>query len=199
MQAGNSNNSDGDRRHAKQQEMITKVVTWLKEEGREPEERTDLHGDARYFALVRIKKAKKKDQSEETREEEAFHMLFPKNRLDCLTITVIIAMDEQGRKSYESFGRSQEGILEKNRFYYNLKLALLQMNVIFALKKNIRQIQSVEVDYDVYFDGLTKDAFFSAIYTVLNAIEIAKTKLYQFRDLVMPSKAGRTDDSEDLK
>lgn len=33
MQAGNSNNSDGDRRHAKQQEMITKVVTWLKEGG----------------------------------------------------------------------------------------------------------------------------------------------------------------------
>jgi hypothetical protein len=74
------------------------------------------------------------------------------------------------------------------------------MNVIFTLKKNIRQLQSVKVDKDVYFDGLTKDAFFNAIYTVLNAIEIAKTKLlYQFRDLVLPSKAGRTDDSEDLK
>jgi len=93
---------------------------------------------------------------------------------------VIIAMDEQSRKSYESLGRSQEGILEKNRFYYNLKLALLQMNVIFALKKNIRQIQSVEVDKDAYFDGLTKDAFFSAIYTVLNAIEMLKRNFISF-------------------
>ncbi len=179
--------------------MITKVVTWLKEEGMEPEERTDLHGDARYFAVVRIKKAKKKDQAEETREEEAFQMLFPKNRLDCLTITVIIVMDEQGRKSYESLGRSQEGILEKNRFYYNLKLALLQMNVIFALKKIFDRYNLSRLIRMYHFDGLTKDAFFSAIYTVLNAIEIAKTKLHQFRDLVLPSKAGRTDDSEDLK
>jgi hypothetical protein len=56
------------------------------------------------------RRKQKKDQTEETREEEAFHILFPKNRLDCLTITVIIAMVEQGRKSYESLGRSQEGI-----------------------------------------------------------------------------------------
>ena len=84
--------------------------------------KTDLHGDARYFAVVRIKKAKKKDQAKETREEEAFQMLFPKNRLDCLTITVIIAMDEQGRKSYESLGRSQERILEKIGFTITLNL-----------------------------------------------------------------------------
>jgi hypothetical protein len=78
MQAGNINNSDGDRRNAKQQEMITKVVTWLKEERMELEERTDLHGDARYFAVVRIKQASKKDQAEQTREEEAFHIFFQK-------------------------------------------------------------------------------------------------------------------------
>jgi hypothetical protein len=44
----------------------------------EPKERTDLQGDARYFAVVRIKQASKKDQAEQTREEEAFHIFFQK-------------------------------------------------------------------------------------------------------------------------
>ncbi len=72
------------------------------------------------------------------------------------------------------------------------------MNVIFALRKNIRQLQTIEVNKDIYFDGLTKDSFFNAVYCV-NSIEIARTKTYQFRDLVLPSKAGKTEDSEDLK
>jgi hypothetical protein len=70
---GNSNNRDRDRRLVKQQEMITMVVTWLKEEGMEPEERTDLHGDARYFAAVRTKKAKKRPNRRDKRGRSLSH------------------------------------------------------------------------------------------------------------------------------
>jgi hypothetical protein len=192
MQPSDQNRNDRETRLARQQEMITRVLTWLREEGSEAEDRTNLHGAARYFAAVKFK-------TKTTKQEEAFHILFPTNRLDCLTITMIIAMDEQGQKSYESLGKTQEGILIQNKFFYDLKLALLQMNVLFSLKKNIRQLQTVQVDKDIYFDGLTKDSLFNAIYTVFNAIEIARTKNYQFRDVILPSKAGETDDNEDLK
>jgi hypothetical protein len=186
VQAGNSNSSDRDRRLAKQQEMITRLVTWLREEGIEPEERTHLHGGARYFAAIRYKKG-------------AIHILFPKDNLDSITLTEIIGLDDETKKSYESLAATHDGILKQNSFYFDLKLSLLQLNVFFTLRKNMRQLESLDVEKDVYFDGLTKDTLFNSMLSVHNAIEIAKTKLDQFRDVVLPSKAGRTDDSKDMR
>jgi len=87
------------------------------------------------------------------------------------------------------------GILEQNRFYFDLELALLQMNVYFIIKKNIRELQSLEISKVVFFDGLTKDTLFNTINTVNNSIEIARIKTCQIRDSVLSSKASRADDN----
>jgi hypothetical protein len=60
------------------------------------------------------------------------------------------------------------GILEQNRFYFDLKLALLQMNVYFLIKKNMRELQSLEISKVIFFDGLTKDTLFNTINAVHN-------------------------------
>lgn len=91
------------------------------------------------------------------------------------------------------------GILEQKRFYFDLELALLQMNVHFIIKKNMQELQSLEISKVVFFDGLTKDTFFNTINTVRNSIEIARIKIGQLRDSVLSSNVSRTCDNNDLK
>jgi hypothetical protein len=132
--------------------------------------------------------------------EEGFYVLFPTNKLDSIiTISEVIGLDRKSQKSYASLAVSEDGILKQNRFYFDLQLALLQKNVFFAFKENVRKLQSLEVFKVVFFDGLTKDSFFDGIFTVTSAIAITRIKLGQFRDSILPSNAGRTDDNRDLK
>ena len=144
--------------------------------------------------MVISDQAEKKEQRENQRRE-AFHILFPIDRLDSLRISEIIILDLQSQKSYASLAAKPNGILEQNRFYFDLELALLRMNVYFIIKKNIRELQSLEISKVVFFDGLTKDTLFNTINTVNNSIEIARIKTCQIQDSVLSSKASRADDT----
>lgn len=87
----------------------------------------------------------------------------------------------------------------KTNFLFDLKLSLLQMNLMYLVNNGFRQLQSVLVYKPIYFDGLTKDRFFATIYTVHHAIEIARTKLGLFRNRILPSQAWLGDDDDILK
>lgn len=88
------------------------------------------------------------------------------------------------------------GILEQNRFYFDLELALLQMNIYFIIKKNMRELQSLEISKVLFFDGLTKDRLFNTINSVRNSIEIARIKTGQLRDSVVYANTSLHDDKE---
>jgi hypothetical protein len=60
------------------------------------------------------------------------------------------------------------GIFEQNRFYFDLKLALLQLSGYFLIKKSMRELQSLGISKVVFFDGLTKDTLFK----IINAVQI---------------------------
>ena len=194
MQADKSKNSDKEKQLANQRDIIKKVIDWLREEGLEPQEITHLRKDACYYGVVISNEAEKTEQREKQRRN-AFHILFPTDRLDSLSISEVIILDLQSQKSYASLAAKPNGILEQNRFYFDLELALLQMNVYFIIKKNIRELQSLEISKVVFFDGLTKDTLFNTINTVNNSIEIARIKTCQIRDSVLSSKASRADDN----
>jgi hypothetical protein len=66
-------------------------------------------------------------------------------------------------------------------------VALLQLNVDFLIKKNMRELQSLEIFKVLFFDGLTKDVFFNTINRVHNSIEIARIKTGLLRDAVFSS------------
>jgi hypothetical protein len=202
MQADNSKNSDKEKQLAKQQDTIKKVVNWLREEGLELQEITHLRKDASYYGVVVIssnEEAEKTEQREKQRRD-AFHILFPIDKLDSLSISQIIILDLQSQKSYASLAATKpNGILEQNRFYFDLKLTLLQMNVYFIIKKNMRELQSLEISKVIFFDGLTKDTLFDTINTVRNSIEIARIKTGQLRDSVLSSKGSRADEDNGLK
>jgi hypothetical protein len=91
------------------------------------------------------------------------------------------------------------GIMEQNKFYIGLELALLQMNVYFTIKKKMQELQSLEISKVVFFDGLTKDTLLNNINTVRNSIEIARIKTGQLRDSVLSSKASQTEDNSHLE
>ena len=198
MQADDENNSDKKKQLAYQRDAIKKVVKWLREEGLEPQEITHLRKDACYYGVVISDQAEKTEQTEKKRRE-AFHILFPIDKLDSLRISEIVIFDLKSQKSYTSLATKKNGILEQNRFYFDLELALLQMNVYFVMKKNMRELQSLEISKVVFFDGLTKDTFFNAINTVRNSIEIARIKIDQLRDSVLSSNSSRAGDNNDLK
>src|SRR5215218_3823550 len=198
MQADNGKNSDKEKQLANQRDTIEKVFDWLREEGLEPQEITHLRKDACYYGVVISDEAEKTEQREK-QGREAFHILFPIDRFDSLRISEIIIFDLQSQKSYSSLVAKTNGILEQNRFYFDLELALLQMNVYFIIKKNMRELQSLEISKVVFFDGLTKDTLYNTINTVRNSIKIARIKTGHLRDSVLSSKASRADDNNDLK
>jgi hypothetical protein len=198
MKPDNGKNRDKEKQLANQRDTIKKVVDWLIEEGLEPQEITHLRKDACYYGVVISDEAEKIEQSEKERRK-AFHILFPIDRLDSLSISEIIILDLQSQKSYASLATKTNGILEQNRFYFDLELALLQMNVYFVINKNMRELQSLEISKVVFFDALTKDTLFNTINTVHNSIEISRIKTSQLRDSVLFSKASRADDNNDLK
>ena len=198
MQPDNGKNSGKEKQLANQRDTIKKVVDWLIEEGLKPHEITHLRKDACYYGVVISDEAEKTEQREKQRRK-AFHIFFPIDRLDSLSISEVIILDLQSQKSYASLAAKMNGILEQNRFYFDLELALLQMNVYFVINKNMRELQSLEISKVVFFDGLTKDILFNTINTVHNSIEISRIKIGQLRDSVLSSKASRADNNNDVK
>jgi hypothetical protein len=186
VNVNNHEDNDKQRRLANQEDAIKKVIDWLREEGLESQEITHLRRDARYYGVIISNEAEKTEQIEEQRRT-AFHVFFPVERLDSLSISEIIIFDLQTQKAYSSLAAKTNGILEQNRFYSELKLALLQLNVCFIFKKNVRELLSLEVSKVLFFDGLTKDTLFNTIHKVHNSIEIARTKTSFLRDSVLSS------------
>jgi hypothetical protein len=199
VQVDNGKNSDIEKQLANQRDTIKKVIDWLRDEGLEPQEITHLRKDACYYGVVISNETENKTEQREKQRREAFHILFPIDRLDSLSISQIIILDLQSQKSYASLAAKTNGILEQNRFYFDLELALLQMNVYFIIKKNMRELQSIEISKVVFFDGLTKDTLFDTINTVRNSIAIVRIKMSRLRDSVLSSKASGADDNNDPK
>lgn len=199
MQANNGEDiADKDRRLANQYNKIRKVIDWLRDEGLEPQDITSLRKDAHYYGVV-ISKETDKIQQGEKRGREAFHVLFPIDRPDSLTISQVIILDLLSQKAYASLANKTNGILDQNRFYFELEQALLEKNVSFTIKKNRRELKSFEISKVISFDLLTKDMFFDSIKTIRNSIEIVRRKTSELPDSVLSSKESLRDESNILK
>ena len=194
----NRENIDKEKQLANQLETVRNVISWLREEGLEPQEITHLRKDTRYYGVVIANESEKGEQIERPRRK-AFHILFPIERLDSLTISQIIIFDLQTQKAYTSLAAKTNGIFEQDRFYSELKLSLLQMNVHFIIKKGARELQSLEVSRVLFFDGLTKHVLFNTINEIHNSIEIAKTKTGLLRDSISSSEATVVDENGNMK
>ncbi len=111
-----------------------------------------------------------------------------------MTISEIIIFDLQTQKAYSSLAAKTKGILERDKFFSELKLGLLQMNIHFQIKKDSQHLQSVEVSDVLFFDGLTKNSLFNTINKVHNSIEIARIKTGMLRDSVFSSELTVSDE-----
>ena len=198
MQAENGENIDKEKQPAEQLDTIKKVINWLREEGLEPQEITHLRKDARYYGVVISNEAEIAGQIAKHRRK-AFHILFPVERPDSLTISEIIIFDLKAQKAYSSLGAKTNGFLEQSTFHSDLMVALLQLNVDFLIKKNVRELQSLEIFKVLFFDGLTKDVFFNTINRVHNSIEIARIKTGLLRDAVFSSGGSLENEKDNWK
>lgn len=86
MQAGNE----------KQKQAIDKTVQWLKEEGYDPQDRTKMHPEMTYFAIIQID------------EDSAFHVIFPSARPDSVLIHERISMSPEDQRAYASLQPLQQ-------------------------------------------------------------------------------------------
>lgn len=167
---------------SQQQEIIERVVNWIKEEGYDPIEVTHLNKNANYFATIKVS------------EKKGFNIVFPSKNLDSLLIIAILRLKKDFQIEYMALQR-----LDKNRLFFDIKIALLQMNVHFDIRDGVESINIFEVKKVIYFDGLTKDKLFDTIYSVGNSVEIIKVKLGQFRDSLFPSMAGQPFEDTEYK
>lgn len=189
----NPENIDTEKQLANQLDTIKRVINWLREEALEPHEITHLRKDSRYYGVIITDEGEKVEQNERQRRK-AIHILFPIERPDSLSISEIIIFDLQTQKAYSSLATKTKGILEQDRFYSELKLALLQMNVHFLIKKGMRDLQSLEVSRVIFFDGLTKNTLFNTMNIVHDSIEIARIKTRTLQESVLSSEAPAADE-----
>ncbi len=82
------------------------------------------------YGVVITDETKQTDLGEK-QKREAIHILFTIDRLDSLRVSEIIIFDLRSQKSYASLAAKTNGIFEQNTFYFDLMLALLQINVYF--------------------------------------------------------------------
>jgi hypothetical protein len=99
MHVNDRENIDKEKQLANQLDTVKNVISWLREEGLEPQEITHLRKDACYYGVVIANEAEKGEQIERPRRK-AFHILFPIERLDSLSISQIIILDLQTQKAY---------------------------------------------------------------------------------------------------
>ncbi|MDQ3836875.1 MAG: DUF2299 family protein [Thermoproteota archaeon] len=196
MQTNDGNQTDREKRISYQRETIRKVTDWLREEGLEPQEITHLRKDSSYYGVIISNEEEEKTEQTEKQQRRAFHILFPGDKFDSLRISEIIIFDLQSQKSYSSLGAKTNGIFEQNAFYFDLQRALLHMNVLFVIRKNMRELQSLEIYKVIFFDGLTKNELFDTIDTIHNSIEIARIRTNQLRDSVLSSDGAHTEDNK---
>jgi len=189
----NPENIDTRKQIANQLDTIHRVISWLREEGFEPHEITHLRKDSRYYGVIISDEGEKVEQKERQRRK-AIHILFPVEKPDSLSISEIIIFDLQTQKAYSSLATKTKGTLEQDRFFSELNLALLQMDVHFLIKKGVRDLQSLEVSKVIFFDGLTKNTLFNTMNKVHGAIEIARIKTRMLRDSVLSSEAPVADE-----
>ncbi len=195
MQTNDGSQIDKEKRISYQRDTIRKVTDWLREEGLEPQEITQLRKDASYYGVI-ISYEEEKTEQTEKQQRRAFHILFPIDKFDSLRISEVVIFDLQSQKSYSSLAARMNGILDQNAFYFDLQRELLHMNVHFVISKNMRELQSLEVYKVIYFDGLTKNELFDTIDTVHNSIQIARIKTNQLKDSVLYSNGAHTEEKK---
>jgi hypothetical protein len=186
--------SDKVRQLANQQEGVRKVLDWLRQEGLEPKEITHLRKDACYYGVVVISNEPENEEQRGKYRREAFHILFPIDKPDSLTISEIIILDLASQKAYASLATKTNGALEQHRFYSYLERDLLEKNLNFTIKKDIQELKSFEIYRVLSFDQLTKDILFDSISILRNSIETVRTKTDQLRHTVMSYEPSPTHD-----
>src|SRR5215208_470622 len=107
VEPDNYKKNEKEKQLAKRRDAIKKVIDWLIEEGLEPQEITHLRKDAYYYGVVISDEAEKTDQHEKQRRK-VFHIHFPIDRLDSLSILEIIILDLQSQKSYAALADKNE-------------------------------------------------------------------------------------------
>jgi hypothetical protein len=195
MQTNHGNQIDREKCISYQRDMIGKVTYWLREEGLEPQEITHLRKDASYYGVIISNKEENVEQTEK-QQRRAFHILFPVDSFDSLRISEIIIFDLQSQKAYSSLATKTGGILDQNAFYFDLERELLHMNVHFVIRKNMRELQSLEIYKVIFFDGLTKNTFFDTIDRIRNSIELARIKANLLKDSVLSGEEAHTEEKK---
>jgi hypothetical protein len=76
VQADDGKNSDKGKLLDNQRDAIKKVISWLREEGLEPNEITPLRKDACYYGVVISDQAEKTEQRENQKRERLFTFFF---------------------------------------------------------------------------------------------------------------------------
>jgi hypothetical protein len=96
------------------------------------------------------------------------------NRVDIMTK---IRFSEEDREWY----RLNE---DKHKFWLELKPNLMHMGIMTLVTPDLDNLESVELSKTVYFDGLTQNEFFDAIFAVTDALALCNLIWRKFTDSI---------------
>jgi hypothetical protein len=125
-------------------EVVNKILEWLKVEG--VAYRPKENDSGRFRATINLSQNLNLD------------IQLSSHRPDCLILSTNAYLTPDDQRAYFRLDREK-----KDSFLRAVRWALLNMDVDHQISPNGDTLQSISITKTIYFDGLTRDKFFSSI------------------------------------
>lgn len=98
-----------------------------------------------------------------------------KDRRDSITIYTRSDLPTLDRKAFSTLKAEM-----RDEFIYALSSGLLGLNLPFDILPNIERMEYLQIEKDIFFDGLTKNLFFDTIDRVISGKDLARIAYFKY-------------------
>jgi hypothetical protein len=103
------------------------------------------------------------------------HILVQKDRIDRIDLgTDVRLVNNEGQSVFLSMNK-----LKLKKALNSLQIELLQFPVLCTFRPSMENIERIQIRDFIYFDGLTKDRFFSTIHQVIRVYALISARLVE--------------------
>ena len=141
-------------------EVIEKIERWLQEEAYTSEKSDKPYDDFRTVI-----------HPPRPNQNIGMDLFLERDKTDRITIATNSKLSEQDQKTFSYLKPSI-----KQKLVRELKYSLLPLNIQFTFEPDELIIESIMLSKRLYFDGLNKNMFFDAIFTIIRALAIINLK-----------------------
>lgn len=160
--------------------IVEKVRDWIKRPDFTIEDVSDPGLKADEIA-IRVRGMTEKDYFGNQKEVQYF-VAFPSD-IDALFVSSYFYFDKSDASGFTVLPNEY-----KTKFANEMKIPLLTLGLWYRWIPDLKNIESLQMQKLIYFDGFSRNAFVDGLTRVLNGYEIVSTKYEEFRNSIHKGK-----------